>query len=336
MRFPLRDQPPDGLVDVHTHAVARRLPDLASYAGRWPTVEQVSPDRARILLDGVPYREVDERCWSPRRRLRDMDAAGVAAQVVSPMPVTLCHDQPAPGAVVLAAGQNAFLAELVAAAPDRLFALGAVPLQDVDAAVAELRRCVHELGFLGVEIGTRVGELELADPRLDPFFDAAAELRALVLIHPVDLTLEPRLAALGIGFGFGMPTETALAAAGLLTGPQRRPGVRLCLAHGGGALPAVLPRLDRGMVLAGRGSEPSPGSRARDLWCDSLTYDPDSLALAVTRFGAEHVVLGTDYPFAAREDPPGAVLTGLDPALRAAIARSNALPLLDRVRHADA
>ena len=90
------------------------------------------------------------------------------------------------------------------------------------------------------------------------------------------------------------------------------------------------------MVLAGRGSEPSPGSRARDLWCDSLTYDPDSLALAVTRFGAEHVVLGTDYPFAAREVPPGAVLTGLDPALRAAIARSNALPLLDRVRRADA
>jgi aminocarboxymuconate-semialdehyde decarboxylase len=82
MRFPLRDQPPDGLVDVHTHAVAPRLPDLTSYAGRWPTVEQVSPDRARILLDGVPYREVDERCWSPRRRLRDMDVAGVAAQVV--------------------------------------------------------------------------------------------------------------------------------------------------------------------------------------------------------------------------------------------------------------
>jgi aminocarboxymuconate-semialdehyde decarboxylase len=90
------------------------------------------------------------------------------------------------------------------------------------------------------------------------------------------------------------------------------------------------------MVLAGRGSEPSPGSRARDLWCDSLTYDPDSLALAVTRFGAEHVVLSTDYPFATREVPPGAVLTGLDPALRAAIARSNALPLLDRVRRADA
>jgi aminocarboxymuconate-semialdehyde decarboxylase len=318
-----------GCIDVHTHAIAQRLPDLAGYSGQWPSIERLAGDRARILLDGTVYREIDDRCWSAARRLRDMDAEGVAAQVVSPIPVTLCHDQPAAGAAVLAAAQNDFLAELVAQAPGRFFALGAVPLQDTERAVAELLRCVDQLGFLGVEIGTRVGDLELSAPELDPFFDAAADRGALIFVHPVDLTLDPRLAALGIGFGLGMPVETATAAAALITGRPRRSGVRLCLAHGGGALPSILPRLDRGAQLAGRGGEPLPSSRARELWCDSLTYDAASLELAVTRFGADHVLLGTDYPFAARESPPGAVLTGLDERLRAAVGRDNALPLLE-------
>jgi aminocarboxymuconate-semialdehyde decarboxylase len=325
---PTRADVPTGLVDVHTHAIPPQLPDLGGSSGRWPSVERTAPDRARILLDGELYREVDDRCWSAKRRLRDMDAEGVAAQVVSPTPVTFCHDQPVAGAATLARAQNEFFAELVGAAPGRLFALGAVPMQDVELAIDELTRCVREFGFLGVEIGTRVGDVELADPRLDPFFDAAAELGAFVLVHPVDVTLDPRLVAMGVGFGLGMPLETAVAAAGLLTGPGRRPGVRLCLAHGGGALPSVLPRIDHGMVVAGRTDEPSAGERARDLWCDSLTYDADSLALAITRFGAGHVLLGTDYPFAVREVPPGAVLAGLDPSLRAAIGRDNALALL--------
>ncbi len=325
-------QIPEGCIDVHTHAVADRLPDLSGFPGRWPSVERLAGNRARILLDGVPYREIDDRCWSGSRRLADMDAEGVAAQVVSPIPVTLCHEQPAEGAAVLASAQNDFLAGLVAHAPDRFLALGAVPLQAPERAVDELLRCVDELGFLGVEIGTRAGERELSDEALDPFFDAAADRGALVFVHPVDLTLDPRLARLGIGFGLGMPVETATAAAALLTGRPRRAGARLCLAHGAGALPAILPRLDRGSLLAG-GDGPPPSSRARELWCDSLTYDAASLQLAATRFGPDHVLLGTDYPFAARESPPGAVLSGLDDRLRAAIARENALSLLETDPH---
>jgi aminocarboxymuconate-semialdehyde decarboxylase len=330
----MRADVPDGSIDVHTHAIARELPDLSGYAGRWPSVESVG-DRGRIMLDGELYREIDDRCWSAQRRLRDMDAEGVAAQVVSPIPVTLCHDQPPEGAAVLAAAQNDFLAALVAQAPGRLFALGAVPLQDPTRAAAELARCVDELGLLGVEIGTQAagpgGRIELNDPVLDPFFAAAAERSAFVLIHPVDLTLDPRLAALGVEFGLGMPVETATAAAGLLTGRPLRAGVRLCLAHGGGALPSVLPRLDRGARMAG-GDGPLPSARARDLWCDSLTYESASLDLAVTRFGLDHVLLGTDYPFLAREAPAGAVLSGRDAGSAAAIRRDNALAVIGAVR----
>ncbi|MDT7703451.1 MAG: aminocarboxymuconate-semialdehyde decarboxylase, partial [Pseudonocardiales bacterium] len=63
---------PDGVIDVHTHAIADRLPDLAGRPGRWPSVERTAEDRANILLDGRIYREIDDRCWSAARRLRDM------------------------------------------------------------------------------------------------------------------------------------------------------------------------------------------------------------------------------------------------------------------------
>jgi aminocarboxymuconate-semialdehyde decarboxylase len=332
---------PEGLIDVHTHAIDPDLPDIGSrYEGRFPSVRRTGPDQAQIVLDGRVYREIDSRSWSAPARLRDMDAEGVAVQVVAPIPVTLCHGEPAAGAAALATAQNDFLARLVDEGGGRLRALGCVPLQDPQASVAELKRCVGELGFAGVEIGTRAGEYELADPRFAPFFRSAAELGALVFVHPVDQTLDPRLARMGIGFGLGMPAETAVAAAGLVTGGllDELPGLRVCLAHGGGTLPSALPRLAKGQRMAGeRDPDRMATARARRLWCDSLTYDVAGLRLAAERFGPDHVVLGTDYPFDAREDPAGAVLaeaTADGIGELAGAGRENALALLAGAGHA--
>lgn len=317
-----------GAIDVHAHAIDPDLPAIGG--GAFPTVERVDDDRARIQMDGRLHREIDSRCWSPAARIRDMDAEGVGAQVLSAIPVTLCHGEPAEGATALAAAQNDFLAGLVDEAPDRLLALGCVPLQDTEAAVAELIRCVDVLGLVGVEIGTRVGDRELTDDSLRPFFQAAAGLGAVVFVHPVDRTLDPRLAALGIGFGMGMPTETATAAAGLLTSGvlDELPGLRLCLAHAGGTLPWALPRLAKGQQMTGATQRPVTEA-VKNLWCDSLTYDADALLLAVERFGRDHVVLGTDYPFAAREEPAGAVLADERLGCTNDIARTNATALLN-------
>ena len=282
-------------------------------------------------MDGQLYREVDDRCWSAEARVKDMDAEGVAAQVVSATPITLCHGEPAGGARALAAAQNDFLARLAAAAPDRLFALGCVPMQDPQAAVKELNRCIGDLGFAGVEIGTRIGDLELTDSRFVPFFRAAEEAGAVVFVHPVDRTLDPRLARLKVGFGLGMPAETAAAAAAIVTGDllDQVPGLRMLLAHGGGTLPSALARLVKGQQMAGR-TDPArlATARARRLWCDSLTYDVPALRLAAERFGSGHVVLGTDYPFDAREQPAGAVLKDMPTGELAGVTRENALTLL--------
>ena len=207
------------------------------------------------------------------------------------------------GAAELASAQNEFFARIVRRHPTRFAALGAVALQDPDRAVDEMRRCMRQPGFLGVEIGTQVLGTELADASLDRFFAVAHELGAVVLVHPSDQDLSPRVASLGLGFGAGMPIETALAASALITGGAltRRPTVRICLAHGGGALPAMIGRLDKGAIIAGltADSPDLPSRLARQLWCDSLTYNRQALHAAVEVFGRDHVVFGSDYPFPA-------------------------------------
>jgi aminocarboxymuconate-semialdehyde decarboxylase len=248
-------------------------------------------------------------------------------QVLSPIPVTFCYRSSPNGAVELASAQNEFFARVVAQHPTRFAALGAVALQDPDRAVDEMSRCMRRRGFLGVEIGTQVGGIELADPSLDRFFAVAHELGALILVHPSDQDLSPRVMSLGLGFGAGMPIETGLAAAALVTGGalSRRPQVRICLAHGGGALPALIGRLDKAAVLSGISDDSPelPSRLARRLWCDSLTYDGPALHAATRVFGPDHVVFGSDYPFPAMPEPLDDVVAGLPAGLRRRICRAN-------------
>lgn len=256
-----------------------------------------------------------------------MDRDGVAMQVLSPIPVTFCYSASSAGTTELASAQNAFFARIVRQHPTRFAALGAVALQDPDLAVDQLRECMSQPGFLGVEIGTQVAGCELGDERFDRFFAVAAELNALVLMHPSDQDLLPRITHGGIGFGAGMPTETGMAAALLIASGAllRRPGVRLCLAHGGGTLPAMTGRLDKGAVIAGsRADSPNrPSLLARQLWCDSLAYNQTALQAAIDVFGPGHVVFGSDYPFPAMPEPLDAVVSDLPADLRQKIFRTN-------------
>jgi aminocarboxymuconate-semialdehyde decarboxylase len=318
-----------GLVDVHTHAIDDDLPDLRRGFphDRWPSIDRTSDTEAHLLLGGQPYRRIDHRCWSPEARIIDMDREGVALQVLSPVPATFCYSASAAGAAELASAQNEFFARITHEHPTRFAALGAVALQNPDRAVDEMRRCMHQLGFLGVEIGTQVHGTELTDPSLDRFFAVAGELGALILVHPSDQDLPARVTGLGLGFGAGMPTETALAAAALIAhgALKRRPEVRICLAHGGGALPALIGRLDKGAILAGMPADSPdlPSRVARRLWCDSLTYNRDALHAAVDVFGREHVVFGSDYPFPAMPEPIDDIVATLPADLQRRIYRTN-------------
>ena len=314
---------------MHTHAIDCALPDLsATHPGDpWPAVVPDGDDAAWLTFGGERYRRIDHRSWSAAARIADMDRDGVAVQVISQIPVTFCYRAHTAGAVELAAAQNDFFARIVREHPDRFRALCAVPLQDPDAAVDELRRCMRTPGFIGVEIATRIGATELGDERLDRFFAVAHELGALVLVHPSDQDLPARLTETGLGFGAGMPVETGVAAAALITSGAllRRPGVRMCLAHGGGVLPAIIGRLDKGALIAGvnPASPAMPSRLATGFWCDSLTYSRTALDAALDLFGPGRVVFGSDYPFPAMPSPLDDIVADLSPHLRDRVTHRN-------------
>jgi aminocarboxymuconate-semialdehyde decarboxylase len=289
-------------VDIHTHFFPPGLPDFAARTGdpRWPHLVVEDDSTGRIMRGDELFRVVSRPCWDVASRLADMDETGVATQVLSPVPVTLTTWAEPEDAALFARLQNDLLAEAVSASNGRLLGLGTVPLQDVDAAITELHR-IAGLGLRGVEIGTEVGGRELDDPGLRPFFEAAEGSATPLFIHPTDGGGAIRRSAPLVEFAVGMLTDTALAAAALVFGGvvEAFPDLRLGLAHGCGAFPWTYPRLR--FAAAAGGQDPKHlDELVRTLWVDSLVFDSAHLPLLFRRFGSEHVMLGSDYPFLPR------------------------------------
>jgi aminocarboxymuconate-semialdehyde decarboxylase len=175
-----------------------------------------------------------------------------------------------------------------------------VPLPHVDAAIDELERLVGVLGLAGVEIGGEIAGCELDDPSLRPFFAAAEALDVALFVHPTDGAGAIRRGGIPYEFGLGMLSDTAMAAGALVFGGvlEAFPKLRICLAHGCGTFPWALPRMTRGASMAPHAPSPKRvGELVRHLWADSLVFDPLHLPVLFERFGADHIVLGSDFPF---------------------------------------
>src|SRR5881396_2628837 len=158
-------------IDVHTHIVPENFP---AYAGKakdvpWPSMAEAHACHRHVMISGKVYRTVSDGCWSVPRRIEDMNRIRVARQALSPMPELLSYWLPLADACVLIRYLNDQIAAMVERAPERFVGLGAVPLQDVDAAIKELGY-IKQLRFAGVEIASHVNGTSIGDPRFEPFF----------------------------------------------------------------------------------------------------------------------------------------------------------------------
>lgn len=270
-------------------------------------------------------------------RLADMDRMGVDLQVVSPAPFQYYYfAEPAVGAA-LARQVNDGMAELVAGHPDRFAALGTVPLQDAELAVHELRHAMSHLGLRGLEIGTNVNGLNLTDPRLglERFFAAANELEAVLFLHPVGYTEASRLTNHYFNNVIGNPLETTVAASHLIFDGvvARYPRIKFLLAHGGGYLAHYWARMDHAWRARPdcRGAlEEPPSAALQRMYFDTVVFDPALLGRLIERYGAGHVLLGSDYPYDMGDDDPAglvAAVAGLSPQARAQVLGGNAARL---------
>lgn len=328
-------------IDVHTHILPPSWPDLRArfgYGG-WPQLESLGPRRARIVIDTRVFREIGDDSWDPTVRLEDCDRAGVGLQVLSSVPVMFAYDKPAADAAVLARLLNDHIASVVADRPSRFAGLGTIPLQDADLAIAELERCVGELGLDGVQIGTHVGDRNLDDPGLEAVLAAADALGAAVFVHPWDMLAPERMTHHWLPWLVGMPAELALAIASVVLGGvlDRHPNLRLLFAHGGGAFPGLLGRVEAGFHarpdLAATATDTEPRDAVRQIYVDSLVHDADTLRFVAGVVGPDRIALGTDYPFPLGEAVAGATieaLTELAPPARDRMLAGTALEFLGR------
>jgi aminocarboxymuconate-semialdehyde decarboxylase len=311
-------------VDVHTHILPSELPRWSQrfgYGG-FIRLDHHRPCCARMMRDdGTFFREVDDNCWSARRRLEQCDAAGVDVQVLSTVPVMFHYWTEPAHAAETSRFLNDHIAAVVAEHPTRFVGLGTVPLQSTDLAIRELERLHGELGLRGIQIGTHVQGRNLDDEALFPVFARAADLGLAVFVHPWDMLGGERLSRYWMPWLVGMPAELAVAMCSMIFGGvlERLPSLRVCFAHGGGAFPGVFGRIAHGFearpdLCATRNPHP-PSRYLSRIYVDSLVHDRRQLQVILDLFGADRIALGSDYPFPLGESHPGQLIRacGLTP-----------------------
>ncbi len=324
------------IVDVHSHVVVPEILRDAAPGQAW---------RPRVLREdgGQVVEFAGKRIRSAVREFVDVGtileqegAAGIDLVLLSPWISLAFYDVPPREGLQRSRLQNDALAVAAARHPDRVRAVGTVPLQDPALAAAELERLMGLPGMHGVQVAASVRGVYLGDDRFAPFWEAAEALGATILIHPTTRGFDlPVFEEHYLWNTVGNPMETTVTAAHMVLNGvmERHPRLKVVLAHGGGAILAVRGRLEHGWraVAAARGRlEASPVASIRRFHFDTVTHDPTLLRELVGFAGAERVLLGSDHPFdMGTERPVEAVrAAGLSPEEEALVLGGNAVRLL--------
>ena len=289
-----------GVIDLHAHVV---LADAFETAGPYGPFHGDDADGAEFFRVGdytmkpIPYR--GSVFMDVERRLVQMDRVGIDRQMLSPNPLTFFGGiEPGP-AIDFARATNDAMAALVAEHPDRLLGSAQLPVQDPDAAIAELDRAVGELGLVAGYIGTDYG-LAFDDPRLDDFYRRVVELDVPLFVHGVTNdgrgpAPDGRLRRFGLDLIVGYTYEETLAAATFVLGGvlDRHPELDVCLSHGGGAVAFLAQRFDSMANFQGRESDFA--AALSRLWFDSHLEPGAARDLVVATVGVDRMVYGTNF-----------------------------------------
>lgn len=302
-------------VDIHTHIIPADLPQWKKKFGygEFITLEHHKPCCANMMMDGEFFREIESNCWDAETRLKECGHHHVDVQVLSTIPVMFSYWAEPKHTLEISKYLNDHIAEICHLFPKRFVGLGTLPMQHTEMAIKELRRC-KEIGLKGIQIGSHVNQWNLNEPALFPIFEAMQELDMALFVHPWWYSAKTKMPKYWLPWLVGMPAETSLAICSMIFGGifERLPKLRVAFAHGGGAFPATIGRIEHGWQarpdLVAVDNIHNPKKYLGQFWLDSLVHDPKMLQIIVDLVGANRVTLGTDYPFPLGEDNPGELI----------------------------
>lgn len=289
-------------IDLHNHVIPPTIVDaIANNPERYGTrIEE---------KDGKHYFNSHGRLAELQRAYYDADAKvewmdanrlDIAAISVGP-PIYFYWLSPDVG-LEAAKLANDGIAQMVAKRPDRLRGMAHLPMQDPDAAVAELERVVREYKFKGVEVGTSIEGKPLADPRFRKVLRTIEQLDCFVFTHPYQCLAQGGMDDYYLSNFIGFPLDTTLMVAHLMYSGalDELKKLKILLPHGGGYVPYQIGRFVHGFNVR---PEPkartttSPANLLRRFYFDALTHDAQAARHLINRVGADRVVIGSDHPF---------------------------------------
>jgi aminocarboxymuconate-semialdehyde decarboxylase len=287
--------------DVHTHHYTSGYFDAVRDSGGDYAFAKDRTGRDIITLRGARFFGVTPAMTNLSARLEAMDAADIDVAVLSLSTpnVFFLPPQAQPG---LARRMNDAYAAAVADYPDRLKAFASIPMDDPDAAMAELHRAVRELRMNGVILLSNIGGRALTDPRYRPFFAEADRMRLCVFLHPmIPAAGQESLREFVLGPIIAFPFDTTLAVARMCYAGMFRefPNIRWIVAHAGGAIPWLMERIDNGYRDFAENREhidELPSRYLTRLYYDTVTFSPHNLAMLRDQVGSDHLVMGSDFP----------------------------------------
>ena len=304
------------MIDIHTHILPKDLPDLEKkfgYGG-WVRLDHNSNGTANMIKDGEKFRVVKCNCWDPVARLDDCQESGVSLQVISTIPVMFSYWAQPKHTYLLSRLLNDDIANVVQNNPKRFVGLGTIPMQDEKLAVKELERCIQDLRFPGIQIGSNINGKNLSSQKFFPIFEAAADLGSCIFVHPWNIMGKNQMEKYWLPWLVGMPAETSRAICSMIFSGifEKLPNLRVAFAHGGGAFPATIGRIQHGYDsrpdLCAIDNNVDPTDYLGKFWIDSLVHDFDMLEFLLKKVGNKKIALGSDYPFPLGEKMPGLLI----------------------------